>query len=156
MQAVGQRLTARYVDECVEQGRNEMVPMKGHIARRAKELVDDGVPVEEVELAIHEFVRRRGRTALQLAEIVVELRREGSPDPLERPSAVRAAREWVDTNGWPTGAFFRRGTHSGTYVYYALGTERVPSGYEWPYGKPSWEEIVHAVAAAEEGGSYAR
>lgn len=142
---VGQDLTAHYVDECVDQGRNEMVRMKGHVARRAKELHDAGVPVEEIKQAITEFVRRRARSPLQLAEISVELVRNESEDPALRPDERKRAKAWIEEHGWPTGARFVRGTHSGTYRYDPLGTDRVGE-HDWPHGRPTFDEIVRALA----------
>ncbi len=140
----GQQITALYVDTCIESGRPEMVPMKGHVARRAADLLNDGVPFEKACATVVEFVRRRGRSALQLAEIYAEMEREGGPVS-ERPSVRRATREWIAENGWPTGATFVRGTHSGSFVYDPLGLDRVTE-HDWPHRKPTFDDIVEAIA----------
>jgi len=153
---VGQRLTAFYVDACIEHGFSEMVPMKGHIARRAKELLDCGVSEQKVAAAIGEFVCRRGRSALQLAEIHAELEREGGP-LLERPSVRRGATEYIKAHGWPTGASWVRGDHGGSYRWDPLGTERIPSDYRgWPYERPTFEQIAEALAGVNAGAPPAR
>lgn len=142
----GQKLVAFYVDECLEQGAPEMVKLKGHIARRAKELLDAGDSVEQVKEALAEFIRRRASTPLALAEISMELERNKNAAASERPEARRRAKEWIAENGWPTGAVFKRGTHSGTYVYDVLGMEPIPMGYDWPYQRPSFNDVVEALS----------
>ena len=142
---VGQRLVSHYVDTCLERGRPEMVAMKGHVARRVKEMIDLDCDHHRLELAVEAFVERRGRTALQLAEIYAELAQNESSTASERPSARRNATEWIRRNGWPTGARWVRGEVSGTYVYDPLGTEQVPHGYEWPYQRPSFDDVVEAL-----------
>jgi hypothetical protein len=142
----GQKLVAFYVDECIEQGAPEMVKMKGHVARRAKELLEYD-SVDHVRATLREFVRRRCRTPLQLAELSTELERNESANVAERPEARRLAQQWIKENGWPTGATFKRGTHAGSYVYDPLGTEPIPIGYAWPYQRPTFDDVVEALHA---------
>lgn len=144
--SAGQELTAHFVDECTDQGRPEMVrALKGQVAQRAKILLKDGCTVDEVKAAITEFVRRRGTTALALGEIVLELARNQDPDPTLRPANRKLAMQWVEEHGWPTGAMFVRGSHAGHYKYDPLGVDRVTE-QDWPYSKPSFDEIVRALA----------
>lgn len=142
-------MTKHYVDECRAQGHPEMERMRGHVARRAKELLDDGVPAEQVREALTEFVRRQAKTALALAEISVELEREKKADPASRPEARRRAKAWIEQNGWPTGARFVRGSHSGSFVYHPLGRDRPER--DWSHPRPTFDEIVRALT--EEGQS---
>lgn len=154
----GQKLVVHFVDECVEQGANDMVKMKGHVARRANELLTimrehpeaacGQDPVEVVKQALTEFVRRRCRSPMQLAELSVELSRNENKDPAARPDQRRVAKAWIDEHGWPTGARFVHGLHSGSYVYDPLGTEPLPIGYDWPYRRPSFDDVTRALAAS--------
>jgi hypothetical protein len=152
----GQRLVAFYVDECLEQGAPEMICMKGHVARRIKEIFDvikehpeaarGREPEAIAEDALREFVRRRSRTPLALNDIVVEQGMNDSDVVAARPEVRKRASEWIEANGWPTGARFVRGTHSGSYVYDPLGLEK-PMESDWPYRKPSFDDICEALAA---------
>jgi hypothetical protein len=143
-------LTGLFVDECVEQGRNEMVAMKGHMARRIKELLDSGVSADELAETVREFVRRDERTPLALAELHVELAREQRDDPTKRPSVRRRANEWIEQHGWPTGARFVRGDVGGSYVYDPLGTEKLPPGYVgWPHQRPTFDDVARALAESQ-------
>ena len=152
----GQELTAHFVDECRAAGELDQLVVKGQMARVAKELLDIMVEdmgrslpeaLHKVKEAIGEFVRRGGGSPLKLPEISLELAQNRNPDPSRRPSGREDASEWVKLNGWPTGARFIRGSHSGTYVYDPLGTERLPMGYsDWPYKRPTFDDIVKALA----------
>lgn len=122
-----------------------MIAMRGHVARRVGELLKLGSNEQRLETAVEEFVRRRGRTALQLAEIYVELERDEMLVGSERPAARRTANAWIKQNGWPTGARFVHGEVSGSYVYDPLGLEPVPYR-DWPYARPGFDEICDAVA----------
>lgn len=48
-----------------------------------------------------------------------------------------------ENGGWPTGARFARGTHSGHYVYDPLGYDRPPA--DFPFTKPRREDIIEAL-----------
>ena len=113
-------------------------------------MIDLDCDHHRLELAVEAFVERRGRTALQLAEIYAELAQNESSTASERPSARRAAAQWISENGWPTGARFVRGTHSGTYAYSPLGTEPIPSGYDWPYGRPTFDDVAEALGVVRQ------
>lgn len=144
----GQRLTAFYVDVCHEQGVPEMVRMKGHMARRIKELLDAEVPEAECEEAIREFVSRRASTPLALAEISVELVRNRKEAAHERPDARRRAKAWIEENGWPTGIMLVRGSHSYSHAHSVLGMEK-SRPVDWPYARPTFDEIVEALEGVE-------
>lgn len=144
MQTAGQGLVAYYVDQCNALGRQEMIPLKGQVARKAKELLAD-LPVERVEATLTEFIRRRGRTALQLPEIAVELAREEGARG-ERPSDRRAAREWIAEHGWPTGCRMVRGTNAAGHVHDPLGVDPIPYT-DWPYARPSFDDVAAALAS---------
>lgn len=140
----GQSLVKLYVDTCVELGRPEMVPLKGQVAQHSKRLLED-VPEERLRRVIVEFVKRRGRTALQLAEIAVELEREQSSEPEVRPSSRRAAAQFVKS-GWPTGCRMTRGTNAAGHVFDPLGRDPIPYT-DWPYPRPSFDQIAAALAS---------
>lgn len=151
----GQRLVSFYVDECIAQNRPGMTRMKGHMAKRARELYDairetpgydDERAMRETLAALREFVRRDMKTPMALAELSLELVRNESPVARERPEARRRAKDWIAENGWPTGARFVHGTHSGSYVFDPLGTEPIPRGYDWPYRRPTFDDVVEALA----------
>lgn len=123
-----------------------MVVMKGHVARRLREIFDAGCDHERLERAVDTFVDRRCRTALQLAEIYAELAQNELLPVAEQPQARRRAQEWINQHGWPTGARFVRGHNAGSYRYHPLGLERIPY-HDWPHPRPSFEDITEAVAA---------
>jgi hypothetical protein len=142
----GQQLTAFFVDECRRQGKTQMLPLKGQVARIGKELLED-CELEAIKPAISELIRQERTHALCLGEIMLEQWREANEtDPAKQPEARRRAQAWIDTNGWPTGVGLRRGTHSFQQVQDTLGTERPPS--DWPYRKPTFDEVARALAAA--------
>jgi hypothetical protein len=150
----GQQLVAWFVDECIEQSKPHMLGQKGQMARRAKELLDtaadgSGATLESVQEAITEYVRRDAKTPLALAEIWGDLERERTYEPDKRPSARKRAQEWIAENGWPTGIKKVRGSHSMTQIYDALGTEPFSEETDWPYGKPTFDEIVTALLNAK-------
>lgn len=153
----GQSLVAFYVDECIEQGKPEMVLLKGHMARRIKEILTameehpeaarGRPPADVVKDALREFICRNAKTPLALNDIVVEQGMNESEITVRRPEARRRAKDWIAENGWPTGARFVRGEMSGTYVYDPLGTEPLPAYYEgWPHPKPTFEDVVKALS----------
>ena len=140
------RLMARYVDECTEQGRPEMIRLKGGVARSIKDCLKHEASEQEVAAALRLFVQRRIRNPWKLAELVVELAQDEAADVTARPSARKAASDWIADNGWPTGARFVRGTHAGAYIFDPLGMDKITEA-DWPYHRPSFDEICVAVAA---------
>jgi hypothetical protein len=80
-----------------------------------------------------------------LAELAVEamgrraeLRPNGETTVEEE--AKRRVSEWIDEYGWPTGARFVRGSHSGTYRADLWGRDKPDGGYGFP--KPTYPDLL--------------
>jgi hypothetical protein len=59
-------------------------------------------------------------------------------------SPRKVAADWIRKNGWPTGARFVRGTHSGTLVHDPLGLDPIDVN-GWPHPRPTFDDVVAAL-----------
>ncbi len=89
-----------------------------------------------------------GRPPEMLAELAVEaMGRSPSLRPSEQltvdEEARQRVRDYIDEHGWPTGARFVRGTHSGAYVPDLWGTERPDDDGYYPH--PSFQDLVDSM-----------
>lgn len=142
------QIVAEYADCCYERGlprlHRTVIKLAG-IAKRELEAHPE-IPEEAWRKAADKIAG--GRPPETLAELAVEAM---GRDPALRPNgqstigeeAQRRVRDYIDRNGWPTGARFVRGTHGGSYVCDIWGIERADDdGY---YPRPSWQDLVASM-----------
>lgn len=66
----------------------------------------------------------------------------------------RLLKDFYDQHGWPTGARFVLGTHSGHCVYDPLGFDRPPQ--DWPYTRPGREDVLPMLRVLDTIGCFLR
>jgi hypothetical protein len=135
-------LVARYVDCCRElNGHPPPDSVKGRFAKVAAKHVDrypDGVLIAATEILVE-----RGLSPSLFGDCIQQafaVERKAT-----RKTETAAIREVFD-GGWPTGARFVRGSHSGSYVYDPLGRDKPPS--QWEHSYPRREEVLAALKDA--------
>lgn len=128
-------LVAEYVDRVRSLG--GVVPKRtvGAMAKQVGSLTQEGIPEEAIRAGL-ELAADRGAPPARLSDLVLEASRRAARAPLA---------DLVREHGWPTGALFVRGSHSGHCVYDPLGTDRPPQG--WPHPRPTREEVEPIVGA---------
>jgi hypothetical protein len=133
---------AAYVDRCRELGVDPPKRVRGVLAKAVDELVAEGQPDDHIAAGVRLLADKGLRPSDLPFALVQAARRQ------ERAALA----EFVAEHGWPTGAAFVRGSHSGTCVYHPLGTDRPPDS--WPYPRPSREEVEPVVSALASIGAF--
>lgn len=110
-------------------------------SKQLKDMLEEGVEWRVLYEAVRLCVER-GRGASALADTIIPATKRVEEYAGLRPSQIEAAREFVK-EGWPTGARFVRGSHSGTYVPDPLGRDRPPSGLS--FERPTLRTIAVAL-----------